>query len=83
MVTTQSVRRKNNQQEISVLFPHLSIPTSIQCQVQEIMTSESVDGIQYPHLDTLDITTSEYLKLYNKEIVGSPKSKWNDFYQEL
>ena len=51
----------------------------------------SVDGIQYPYLPIIDLSTSEYLKIYNKEIVGLPESdrydlnisKWTDFYQEL
>ena len=51
----------------------------------------AVDGIQYPYLYTLDISTSENLKLHNKSIVGMPesdryyltRSKWTDFYQEL
>ena len=55
------------------------------------MAYEPVNRIQYPYLSTLDLTTSEHLKIYNKEIVGLPesnmydltKSKWNKFYQEL
>ena len=50
-----------------------------------------VDGLQDLYLQTLDLSTSEHLKLYNKEIVGLPesdrydltRSKWTDFYQEL
>ena len=45
--------------------------------------------IQDPYLATLNPTTSEHLKLYNKEIFGLPKidryalnrSKCTDFYQ--
>ena len=90
MVTTQSGHRASNQQELSFLFLNLSDLTSSQGQPQEIM-EVPVDGIQYPYLYTLDISTSEHLKLHNKSIVGMPesdgydltKSKWTDFYQEL
>ena len=51
--------------------------------------SEPVDGLQDPYLATLDMATSEHLKIYNKKIVGIPESerydltryKWTDFYQ--
>ena len=50
-----------------------------------------VDGLQDPYLETLDLSTSEHLKLYNKESFGLPESdwydlkisKWTEFYQEL
>ena len=50
-----------------------------------------VDGLQDPYLSTLELSTSEYLKIYNKEIVGLPESdrydltisKWTEFCQEL
>ena len=50
-----------------------------------------VDGIQDPYLATLELSIYEYLKLYNKTIVGLPEndryglyiSKWTDFYQSL
>ena len=55
------------------------------------MSAEPAYGIQYRYLDTLDLSTSEYLKLYKKAIVGIPesdrydptRSKWTEFYQEL
>ena len=48
-----------------------------------------VDGLQDPYLDTLELSTYEHLKLYNKAVVGLPesdrydliRSKWTDFYQ--
>ena len=52
-------------------------------------TSESrADGLQDPYLDTLNMTTSNHLKLYNKGIVGLPennrfdltRSNLTDFY---
>ena len=50
-----------------------------------------VDGLQDPYLETLYLSTSEHLKLYNKAIFGLPesdwydltRSKWTDFYQEF
>ena len=55
------------------------------------MSAEPVDGIQYPYLATLYLTTSENIKLYNETIFGLPESnrydltisKWTGFYQEL
>ena len=49
------------------------------------------DGIQYRHIVTLNITTSENIMFYNKAIVGLPENnrydltsyKWTEFYQEL
>ena len=46
-----------------------------------------VDGIQDPYLATLELSTYEQLKLYNKKISGLPesdrydltRSKWTDF----
>ena len=51
--------------------------------------AEPVDGIQDHYLATLDLSTYEHLKLYNKAIFGLPesdwydltRSKWTDFYQ--
>ena len=50
-----------------------------------------MDGLQDPHLATLNISTSERLKLYDKVIFGLQesdryiltRSKWTEFYQEL
>ena len=50
-----------------------------------------VESFQDPYLLTLDLSTSENIKLYNKAIVGLSESekydltisKWNDFYQKL
>ena len=50
-----------------------------------------VEGLQDHYLANLDLSTSEYLKLYNNKIVGLTESdrydliisKWTDFYQEL
>ena len=55
------------------------------------MASSPDDGLQDLYLDTLDITISENLNIYNKSIVGLPesnryditRSKWTDSYQEL
>ena len=55
------------------------------------MVAAPADGIQETYLETLDLTTSEQLKPYNKAIDGLPESdryeltrpKWTDFYQEL
>ena len=49
----------------------------------------SADGIQDPYLATIDLYTSENIKLYNKAIVGLTesdrydltRSKWTNFYQ--
>ena len=91
MGTMQSGRRTRNQQELSVLISSLSFKTSSQGQTKGIISAELADGLQDPYLNTLDISTSENLKLYNKEIVGLTeserydltRSKWTDFYQEL
>ena len=37
------------------------------------------DGLQDPNLETLEISTSEHLKLYNKAIVGLTESDRYDF----
>ena len=47
--------------------------------------------IHYPYLATINLYTSEHVKLYNKAIVGLPESdryditisKRTDFYQEM
>ena len=47
-----------------------------------------VDGIQNPYLATLNLSTSEHLKLYKKAIIRLRESnrydlniyKWTDFY---
>ena len=91
MVTTRSGHRTSNHQELSVLFPHTSLSTSIQGRLQEIMAEEPVNGNQDLYLATLDLTTLERLNLYKKAIVGLPESnrydltisKWTDFNQEL
>ena len=62
----------SNQQELSVLFSNISFLTSIQGQPQEIVAAP-VDGIQDPYLATLELSTSEHLKLYNKAIFGYQK----------
>ena len=90
MLTTLSGHRTSNQQELSVIISNLSISTSSQGQAKKIM-AESADGIQYPYLEVLDIFTSEYLKLYNTEIIGIQENdsydmtgyRWSEFYQEL
>ena len=87
MLTPRSGIRKSNQQELSVLFSNLSLLTSSKGQPQEIMVSAPTDRLQDHYLDTLDLSTSEHLKLHNKEIVGIPesdrydltRSKWTDF----
>ena len=51
----------------------------------------AADSLKDPYLVTLDLKTSEHLKLYNKAITGLSESdrynltssKWADFYQEL
>ena len=51
----------------------------------------SVNGRQDPYLATLDISTSEHLKLYNKLFLGIPENaryaltryKFTEFYQEM
>ena len=91
MVTTRSGHRTSNHRELSVLFPHTSLSTSIQGRLQEIMAEEPVNGNQDLYLATLDLTTLERLNLYNKAIVLLPESnrydltisKWTDFHQEL
>ena len=53
--------------------------------------SAPADVIQNPYLVTLNLTTLEHLKLYNKAIIGLPgsyryrltRSKWAGFYQKL
>ena len=67
MITIWSGHKTSNQPELSVIFPHLNISTSSKGQVQEIMAASPVDGIQGPHMVTLDITTSKNLNLYNKK----------------
>ena len=50
-----------------------------------------MDGLQELYLDTLELSTSEHLKINNKAIFGLPgsdrydltRSKWTGFYQEL
>ena len=47
----------------------------------------TLDDLQGPYLDILDLAISDHIKLYNKAIVGLPesdgfdltRSKWNDF----
>ena len=82
MVTTQSVHRTSNQQELSVIFSNILFKTSSQGQPQEIMVAP-VDGLQDPYLAILDLYTSEHLKLYNKEFVGLPKSGHLKLYGSL
>ena len=90
MVTTELVRRTSNQQGLPVPFLNLSLLISSQGQTQDIM-AELVESLQDSYLSTLNISTSEHLKLYNKAIVGLPesdrydltRSKWTKFYQEL
>ena len=51
--------------------------------------AETADGIHDPYLATLNMNTSEHLKLYNKAIIGLSqsdrydltRSKWTYFYQ--
>ena len=53
------------------------------------MASPAV-GLQDPYLSNLDLSISEHLTLYNKEIAGLKESdrcyfiisKWTGFYQE-
>ena len=86
MVTTKSVHRTSNQQELSVLFSNISLLTSSQDQPKEIMPAP-VYVIQDPYMETPDISTSEHLNLYNKEIFVLPESvrydlircKWTNF----
>ena len=55
------------------------------------MAAAAVKRLQDPYMATLDISTYEHIKLYNKVIFGLPesyrydltRSKWNYFYQEL
>ena len=87
MVTSQSGHTKINQQELSVLFSNIYFSTSSHVQQQETMTNQ--DGLQDPHLDTINLYTSEDLKIYNKAIIWLPESvrydliiyKWTNFYQ--
>ena len=55
---------------MSVIISHLSRLISIQDQVEEIIAA--ADGHKDPYLNTLDMTNSENLKLYNKAIFGLP-----------
>ena len=88
MVTTRSGRRTRNQQKSSVLFSNLSHLTSSKVQPQESVATPA-DGLQDPYLATLNISTSENIKLYNKAIVGLTesdrydltRSKWTVIYQ--
>ena len=51
----------------------------------------AANGIKEHYLATLNISTLEHLKIYNKESFGIPESdrydptisKWTGFYQEL
>ena len=55
------------------------------------MTASPIDGLQEIYLNTLNLNTLEYLKLYNKAIVylsennryDLTRSTWTDFYQVL
>ena len=57
----------------------------------ESLVDALMDGILDPYWDTLDLSTYEHIKLYNKAIIGLPesdrynftRSKWTDFYQKL
>ena len=62
MITTWSGRRTSNQQEFSVLFSNISLLTSSLGKPQEII-STPVDRIQDPYLATLNLSTSEHIKL--------------------
>ena len=87
MVTSQSGHTTINQKELSVLFSNINFSTSSHVQQQETMTNQ--DGLQDPHLDTINLYTSEDLKIYNKAIVWLTESvrydlilyKWTNFYQ--
>ena len=91
-MTTLSGRRtspeRNNKQKNPVLFLRLSISASSQGQEQEIMAAPD-DGIQDPYLASINISTLEHLKLYNKVFFGLSvsnrydliRSKWDNFYQ--
>ena len=95
MVTTQTGSRKiperYNQQETPVKYSHLLLSTLSQVQVQEIVAAAPAERLQNPYLSTLNLATSEHLKLYKMAVLGLPKinrydlirSKWTDFYQEL
>ena len=95
MVTTQTGSRKiperYNQQETPVKYSHLLLSTLSQVQVQEIVAAAPAERLQNPYLSTLNLATSEHLKLYKMAVFGLPKSnrydlirsKWTDFYQEL
>ena len=56
-----------------------------------IVAESSADGIQDPYLDTLNLTTSDHLNIYNNAIIGLPEnnrydlisSKWTIFYQQF
>ena len=43
-------------------------------QVKPKIMAAPADGIQDPYLVTLDLSTYEHLKLYNKAILGIPES---------
>ena len=60
-------------------------------RTRRIIIAAPADNIKDPYIVILKMTTSEHLKLYNKEIVGLPKSnrydptrsKCTNFNQEL
>ena len=58
---------------LAIVSPPSIYQTSSQGQPQENIAAP-VDGFQDPCLATLDLSTSEHLKLYNKAIVGIPES---------
>ena len=88
MATMRSGCRTSNQQELLALLSNVLHLTSIQGQPQEIMVALE-DCIHDTYLATLNIYTSEHIKIYDKAIVGLPeserydftRSKWTDFYQ--
>ena len=81
--------KSNTQQEVSVVFSYLSLSTSSQGQLQEIMVV--VNGLQDPYLVNLDISTSENPKISDKLNIGLSinnrydmhRFKCTDLYQEL
>ena len=58
-------------------------------KIRRYFMAETADGIHDPYLATLNMKTSEHLKLYNKAIIGLSqsdrydltRSKWTYFYQ--
>ena len=84
---TNRLQKSHNQQKSFVLFTHISLSTSSQRRVQQIMAAS--DGLQDPYLTILDLTTLEYLNFYNKKFFGFLEndrydltmSKCTDFYQ--